>query len=173
LFSTIFYILILLYQNLYAGLGYNFNLEIAKVNLLISSKDYNQAIFQVKLLENKYVFRNESLYKTKVFLSIKKPTSFEYANLKSSEDYIIKSLILGQTDQHESSKFMLKEGLKLYPEKDTLIKLYELFSFISKNKEKRSSILTDEKGIVNSAFNTKDSQWMLDLLRKNEKLISY
>jgi hypothetical protein len=68
---------------------------------------------------------------------------------------------------------MLKEGLKLYPEKDTLIKLYELFSFISKNKEKRSSILTDEKGIVNSAFNTKDSQWMLDLLRKNEKLISY
>jgi hypothetical protein len=68
---------------------------------------------------------------------------------------------------------MLKEGLKLYPEKDTLIKLYELFSFISKNKEKRSSILTDEKGIVNSTFNTKDSQWMLDLLRKNEKLISY
>ena len=70
--------------------------------------------------------------------------------MNSLDDYIFKSFILRQNNKQESSKLILTEGLKMYPEKDTLVKLYELFSFISKNKEKRSSILTDEKGIVGS-----------------------
>ena len=133
MFSTFFYILILFYQNLYSGLGYSFNSEVNKVNLSILSKDYNKAFSLLNLIEKKQIFRNESIYKTKVLLSIKRPTSFINSNLKSSEDYILKSFILSQINQQESSKLILREGLKLYPEKDTLTKLYELFSFISVN----------------------------------------
>jgi len=173
LFSTFFYILILFYQNLYSGLGYSFNSEVNKVNLSILSKDYNKAFSLLNLIEKKQIFRNESIYKTKVLLSIKRPTSFINSNLKSSEDYILKSFILSQINQQESSKSILREGLKLYPEKDTLTKLYELFSFISVNKLKNSEVVNDENTLANKTLTTKDSKWMLDLLRKNEKFLSY
>ena len=173
MFSTFFYILILFYQNLFSGLGYSFNSEVNKVNLSILSKDYNKAFSLLNLIEKKQIFRNESIYKTKVLLSIKRPTSFINSNLKSSEDYILKSFILSQINQQESSKSILREGLKLYPEKDTLTKLYELFSFISVNKLKNSEVVYDNSTVVNKILTTKDSKWMLDLLRKNEKFLSY
>ena len=144
-----------------------------KVNLSILSKDYNKAFSLLNLIEKKQIFRNESIYKTKVLLSIKRPTSFINSNLKSSEDYILKSFILSQINQQESSKSILREGLKLYPEKDTLTKLYELFSFIAINKLKKSEVDYDKSTVVNKIFTTKDSKWMLDLLRKNEKFLSY
>jgi hypothetical protein len=93
--------------------------------------------------------------------------------LKSSEDYILKSFILSQINQLESSKSILREGLKLYPEKDTLTKLYELFSFISVNKLRKSKVEFGVNVVANKILTTKDSKWMLDLLRKNEKFISY
>lgn len=173
MFSTFFYILILFYQNLYSDLGYSFNSEVNKVNLSILSKDYNKAFSLLNLIEKKQIFRNESIYKTKVLLSIKRPTSFINSNLKSSEDYILKSFILSQINQQESSKSILREGLKLYPEKDTLTKLYELFSFIAINKLRKSEVDYDKSTVVNKIFTTKDSKWMLDLLRKNEKFLSY
>ena len=173
MFSTFFYISILFYQNLYSGLGYSFNSEVNKVNLSILSKDYNKAFSLLNLIEKKQIFRNESIYKTKVLLSIKRPTSFINSNLKSSEDYILKSFILSQINQQEYSKSILREGLKLYPEKDTLTKLYELFSFISVNKLKNSEVVNDENTLANKTLTTKDSKWMLDLLRKNEKFLSY
>ena len=173
MFSTFFYILILFYQNLYSGLGYSFNSEVNKVNLSILSKDYNKAFSLLNLIEKKQIFRNESIYKTKLLLSIKRPTSFINSNLKSSEDYILKSFILSQINQQESSKSILREGLKLYPEKDTLTKLYELFSFISVNKLKNSEVAYNENIVANKILTTKDSKWMLDLLRKNEKFLSY
>ena len=173
MFSTFFYILILFYQNLYSGLGYSFNTEVNKVNLYILSKDYNKALSLVNLIEKKYIFRNESLYKTKVLLSVKRPTSLINSSLKSSDDYILKSFILSQINQQESSKSILREGLKLYPEKDTLTKLYELFSFISVNKLRKSDVASDENTVANKILTTKDSKWMLDLLRKNEKFLSY
>ncbi len=173
MFSTFFYILILFYQNLYSGLGYSFNSEVNKVNLSILSKDYNKAFSLLNLIEKKQIFRNESIYKTKVLLSIKRPTSFINSNLKSSEDYILKSFILSQINQQENSKSILREGLKLYPEKDTLTKLYELFSFISVNKLKNSEVVYDNSTVVSKILTTKDSKWMLDLLRKNEKFLSY
>ena len=173
MFSTFFYISILFYQNLYSGIGYSFNSEVNKVNLSILSKDYNKAFSLLNLIEKKQIFRNESIYKTKVLLSIKRPTSFINSNLKSSDDYILKSFILSQINQQESSKLILREGLKLYPEKDTLTKLYELFSFISVNKLKNSEVAYNENTVVNKTLTTKDSKWMLDLLRKNEKFLSY
>jgi hypothetical protein len=93
--------------------------------------------------------------------------------LKSSDDYIFKSLILSQNNNQESSKLILREGLKLYPEKDTLTKLFELFSFISENKVKNSNVIVDINRVVNKTFTTKDSKLMLDLLRKNEKFLPY
>ena len=84
--------MILFYQNLYSGLGYSFNSEVNKVNLSILSKDYNKAFSLLNLIEKKQIFRNESIYKTKVLLSIKRPTSFINSNLKSSEDYILKTI---------------------------------------------------------------------------------
>jgi len=173
LYSTFFYILILFYQNLYSGLGYSFNSEVNKVNIYILSKDYNKAFSLLNLIEKKQIFRNESIYKTKVLLSIKRPSSFINSNLKSSEDYILKSFILSQINQQENSKSILREGLKLYPEKDTLTKLYELFSFISVNKSKKLEVVYDTSTVVNKIVTTKDSKWMLDLLRKNEKFLSY
>jgi hypothetical protein len=137
------------------------------------SKDYNKAFSLVNLVEKKYIFRNESLYKTKVLLSVKRPTSLINSSLKSSDDYILKSFILSQINQQESSKSILREGLKLYPEKDTLTKLYELFSFISVNKLRKSDVASDENTVANKILTTKDSKWMLDLLRKNEKFLSY
>jgi hypothetical protein len=173
LFSTFLYILILFYQNLYSGLGYSFNGEVNKVNLSILSKDYKKAISLLDLIEKKQIFRNESIYKTKILLSIKRPNYFINSNLKSSEDYILKSFILSQINQLESSKSILREGLKLYPEKDTLIKLYELFSFISVNKLRKSKVEFGVNIAANKILTTKDSKWMLDLLRKNEKFLSY
>lgn len=173
MYSTFFYILILFYQNLYSGLGYSFNSEVNKVNIYILSKDYNKAFSLLNLIEKKQIFRNESIYKTKVLLSIKRPSSFINSNLKSSEDYILKSFILSQINQQENSKSILREGLKLYPEKDTLTKLYELFSFISVNKSKKLEVVYDTSTVVNKILTTKDSKWMLDLLRKNEKFLSY
>jgi hypothetical protein len=144
-----------------------------KVNIYILSKDYNKAFSLLNLIEKKQIFRNESIYKTKVLLSIKRPSSFINSNLKSSEDYILKSFILSQINQQENSKSILREGLKLYPEKDTLTKLYELFSFISVNKSKKLEVVYDTSTVVNKILTTKDSKWMLDLLRKNEKFLSY
>lgn len=173
MFSTFIYILILFYQNLYSGLGYSFNSEINKINISILSKDYEKAISLINIIEKKYIFKIESIYKTKVLISLKRPTSFVNFNVNSLDDYIFKSFILRQNYKQESSKLILREGLKMYPEKDTLVKLYELFSFISDNKGKTSEVIYDEMNVVNKKFNTNDSKWMLDLLRKNEKFLPY
>lgn len=173
MFSTFIYILILFYQNLNSGLGYSFNSEINKINISILSKDYDKAISLINLIEKKYIFKNESIYKTKVLISLKRPTSFVNFNVNSLDDYIFKSFILRQNNKQESSKLILTKGLKMYPEKDTLVKLYELFSFISKKKGKTSEVFYDEMNVVNKNFNTDDSKWMLDLLRKNEKFLPY
>lgn len=173
MFSTFFYILILFYQNLYSGLGYNFNTEVNKVNSFILSKDYSRAFILVNSIEKKHIFTNENMYKTKVLLSIKLPASSINLNLKSPEDYIFKSFILSQVNKHEGSRLILREGLKMYPEKDTLTKLYELFSFISADKIRKSDVIYNENVIVNKIFTSKDSKWMLDLLRKNEKFLHY
>lgn len=173
MFSTFFYILILFYQNLYSGFGYSFNIEVNKINVSILAKDYDSAFSLLELIEKKHIFRNESVNKTKVFLSIKRPNSFVNSNLKSSDDYVFKSLILSQTNHQERSKWILREGLKLYPEKDTLIKLYELFSFIDENKLNNLKIFNEEIMVRNKIAIPKDSKWMLDLLRKNEKFLSY
>ena len=165
--------MILFYQNLNSGLGYSFNSEINKINISILSKDYDKAISLINLIEKKYIFKNESIYKTKVLISLKRPTSFVNFNVNSLDDYIFKSFILRQNNKQESSKYILTEGLKMYPEKDTLVKLYELFSFISKKKGKTSEVFYDEMNVVNKNFNTDDSKWMLDLLRKNEKFLPY
>jgi len=47
------------------------------------------------------------------------------------------------------------------------------FSFISVNKLKNSEVVNDENTLANKTLTTKDSKWMLDLLRKNEKFLSY
>ena len=172
MFSTIFYILILFYQNLYAGLEYNFNNEINKINQSILYKDYNRASYLIQLMENRYIFKNESVFKTKVLLSIKQPTTFNYSNVKSTDDYIVKSMILVRTNHHSEARIILKEGLKLFPEKDTLIKLYELFSLVKESKLKKSYGYEDQLAF-NKNTTHKDSKWMLDLLRKNEKFLLY
>ncbi len=173
MFSTLFYILILFYQNLNSGLGYSFNSEVNKINLSILSKDYDKAISLINLIEGKYIFKNESIYNAKVLLLIKRPKSFLNIHVNSLDDYIFKSFILRQNNKLESSKLMLIEGLKMYPEKDTLTKLYELFSFTSKNKVNNSEFFRDQMKVVNKNISTSDSKWMLDLLRKNEKFLPY
>jgi hypothetical protein len=157
---------------LYSGLGHNFNDEIKQVNQSILLKDYHQAHILILLIENRYIFKNESVYRTKVLLSIKQPTNFVYSNLNSTEDYIIKSMILGQTNHPEESRLILKEGLKLFPEKDSLIKLYELFSFISQ-RNLYQSLNYEDHVTVNKISVNKDAKWMLDLLRKNEKFLPF
>jgi hypothetical protein len=102
LFSTFIYILILFYQNLNSGLGYSFNSEINKINISILSKDYDKAISLINLIEKKYIFKNESIYKTKVLISIKRPTSFVNFNVNSLDDYIFKSFILRQNNKQET-----------------------------------------------------------------------
>lgn len=173
MFSTIFYIVILFYQNLYSGLGYSFNADVQKVNLFILSKDYNRAFTLLNLIEKKHIFKNESIYQTKVYLAVKRSSYFLNANLKTPEDYIVKSLILSQNNHQESAKLVLREGLKWYAEKDTLTKLYELFSFISKNKIGNSEAVNEENLRVNKIKASMDSEWMLDILRRNEKFLSY
>lgn len=173
MFSTFFYIVILFYQNLNSGLGYSFNSEINNINLSIVSKDYDKAISLLNLIENKYIFKNESIYKAKVLLSLKRPNSSNLININSSDDYIYLSFNLRQNFKQEKSKLVLTDALKLYPEKDTLVKLYELFSFISKNKVENSEVVMDETPVKNKNIGTNDSKWMLDLLRKNEKFLPY
>jgi hypothetical protein len=83
---------------------------------------------------------------------MKRPTSYVNFNVNSSEDYIFKSFILRQNNKQESSKLILIEGLKEFPEKDTLVKLYELFSFMSKNKAKNSGFIPDERVFVKNTI---------------------
>ncbi len=173
MFSTLFYILILFYQNLNSGLGYSFNSEVNKINLSILSKDYDKAIALINLIDRKYIFNNESIYNAKVLLLIKQPISFLDIHVNSLDDYIYKSFILRQNNKLEGSKLMLIEGLKKYPEQDTLTKLYELFSFTSENKVNNSEVFRDQIKVVNKNISTSDSKWMLDLLRKNEKFLPY
>ncbi len=173
MFSTFFYIVILFYQNLNSGLGYSFNSEVNKINLSILSKDYDQAISLINLIERKYIFKNESIYKAKVLISIKRPKSFLNINVNSVDNYIFKSFILRQNNKQESSKLMLIEGLKTYPDKDTLAKLYELFSFTSNKKVSNSEVFQNEINLKNKKISANESKWMLDLLRKNEKFLPY
>jgi hypothetical protein len=48
-----------------------------------------------------------------------------------------------------------------------------LFSFISVNKLRKSKVEFGVNIAANKILTTKDSKWMLDLLRKNEKFLSY
>lgn len=172
MFSTFFYILILFYQNLYSGLGYNYNRAINKVNLSIVNKDYQTALSLIYSIENNYILNNINIYQTKVILLTKGVSPIKNFPLKSSDDFILKSFTLSKIHNLEESKKTIREGLKLYPEKDTLIKLYELFSFLSKNNIKNVTMFNN-----NSAFNNtlliNDSKLILDLLRKNEKFLQF
>jgi hypothetical protein len=163
LFPTLFYIFILLYQNLYSGLGFSFNAEVDRINLFIKAKDYLTAIALVNNLEKKNIFFNENLARTKILLTIKQPTSILNVKLKTPDDYVFKSIILGQNNQQENSVKTLRKGLKLYPEQDTLTKLFELFSFINLNKLSDNEVFPSNRLKEKRIYTLNESKWMLEL----------
>lgn len=171
MFTTYFYILILLIQSFITESNFDYNKKIQLVNAHVLIRENKEALRLIKLLKRKSIFTNNDLARIDRRLSLKVNQAVFESDFhpRLMSDYIIKSLGFYQKNEFASSLEFTKSSLETSVVSDTLIKLYEILAenapahFPSKQKKLES--ITSKNIQLNEAMN------LLDLMKRKEKTL--
>ena len=174
MFSTLLYIVILAYQNIYSVSSEVYNTRIIEINNLLFSQKYELGVKSIKQLQEKTLFTNDELINRLQLINIK--SNHFSDNSISKIDYtrtgidelINISILLSKDQKNEIAQSLLKKAIINKASTDSLIIFYELFS---SHNTMRNRIFknTSNKRIVQ--WNANEALQLLDLMKKNEKLL--
>ena len=171
MFTTYYYIIILLFQSFLAESNFEYNQQIKIVNSEINNGNYSLALTLVKQLEKKSIFTNNELIRMDRNLSLKihKPFNITDYSPRSMSDYVIKTLSYYQNKDFYTSIEFTKSSLQSSFASDSLIKIYELVAEKSpmhiQKKELTKQQVSTYKIQLNEAMN------LLDLMKRREKTL--
>ncbi len=171
MFTTYYYIFILLLQSFYAESNYEYNAQIQRVNRYLDQRDYSKALQVVIAMERKSIFTNNDLSRVKRYLAIKvdrKKFDLNYSP-KTHGDYVLKTLTLYQNKDFEEALDYSKNSIKDVSVSDSLIRIYELVAFKSPKifRDKKQS--NQNQSPLNIRFN--EAMNLLDLMKRKEKTL--
>lgn len=171
MFSTYFYILLLVYQLFISDNAGYYNQNVARINSMIEQNDYKNAFIEINKMDNYIIFNNHQLNKLKVLLSIKLNLGMkDLLNDRGLDNYQF-PIVLSKMGKKKEALLLLKKNI-IQLSNDSLIKLYEIYSinnsFIT-NKIQANKSSTN----FNKAMDNAEALALLDLMKKKEKYLSY
>lgn len=170
MFSTYFYIFILVYQLFFSDNSGFYNQKIKEANALIFKKDYVKAYSIITDLNKTSLFENSNLSNCNILLSIKLDRELKHILKFSKLTSFQKAIILSRLEKNNSTLLFLKNEIILNSN-DSLIRLYEIFSANKKGKFITSSL--KKQNLLSNKNNDSDALILLDLMKKKEKYLIY
>ncbi len=172
MFSTYFYIIILVFQSLYAESNYSYNQKINAINSLTATNKYKAAYTNITKLEQRSIFTNNDLARMKRNLGLK--IGSESNDLtkgpRTLNEYIIKSLALYHQKNFTNSLAFCKEIIVTEPiVADSMIKIFEILAY-QVPKEKNISFLKSQIS-SNNNIRLNEAMNLLDLMKRKEKTL--
>lgn len=174
MFSTLLYIAILAYQNVYSVSSDHYNSRIRAINNLLFSKKYDLGVNSIKKLQENTLFTNDELVNTLQLLSIKTNRVSDKGISKIDflstdiQDLINVSILLSKNQKNEMAQSLLKQAISNNPTADSIIIYYEL---LSSHNTLQSRIYKNSLNMRVSQWNANEALQLLDLMKKNEKLL--
>jgi hypothetical protein len=178
MFSTLFYIFILLFEGLFSRSSEDYNLKIAQLNQQITKHEYVNALRNAKQLKRSSIFINPAIENTIAVLELKIHAINHVSNSISFNSNSITNDILWS--HFLALKGNSKEGLKDLHQSiiengnvDTLVKSYELYAFnfpqnkLKKQQQSTQMIRRSQK------INSQEALSLLDLMKKKQKNLIY
>ncbi|MFD3393783.1 hypothetical protein U0R10_04045 [Aquirufa sp. OSTEICH-129V] len=174
MFSTLLYIAILAYQNVYSVSSDDYNARVMDINNLLFSKKYELGVNSIKKLQQNTLFTNDELENRLQLLSIKSNrisdngiSKIDYLST-DVHDLINVSILLSKNQKNEMAQSLLKTAIANKPNADSIIIYYEL---ISSHNTLQSRIYKNSLNMRVSQWNANEALQLLDLMKKNEKLL--
>lgn len=171
MFTTFYYIFILLLQSFYAESNYEYNAQIQRVNRHVDQREYSKALQVVVAMERKSIFTNNDLSRVKRYLAIKvdrKKFDLSYSP-KTIGDHVLKTLTLYQNRDFEGALVYSKNSINHVAVSDSLIRIYELIAFKSPKIFHEKKLSYQNQTPVNIRFN--EAMNLLNLMKRKEKTL--
>jgi len=174
LFSTLLYIVILAYQNIYSVSSEVYNTRIIEINNLIFSKRYESGLKSIKQLQKNTLFTNDELVNRLQLINIKsylfsdnRISKIDYT-MTDIDDLINISILLNKDQKNEIAQSLLKKAIRNKTSADRVIIFYEL---ISSHNNLRNRVYKRSLNRRIVRWNANEALQLLDLMKKNEKLL--
>jgi hypothetical protein len=171
-FSTYFYIIILLFQSIYAESNFRYNQEIRTINTYVSESDYITAFASLKKLEQRSIFTNNDLVRMKRNVALKiHAESFDLnVRPRSLNEFIISSLDLYQRKKYAKSLAFCRQIIVNEPiVSDSMIKVFEVLAYQVPNGNNLNELTSQISTIKNIRLN--EAMNLLDLMKRKEKTL--
>lgn len=144
------------------------------INNLLFFKKYELGVNSIKKLQQNTLFTNDELENRLQLLSIKSNrisdngiSKFDYLST-DVHDLINVSILLSKNQKNEMAQSLLKTAIANKPNADSIIIFYEL---ISSHNTLQSRIYKNSLNMRVSQWNANEALQLLDLMKKNEKLL--
>lgn len=175
MFSTLFYVLILLYQNLFLVGNDLYNNKIELINTYIQKEKYVKAFEALQEIERSDLFIRSDIQEIKTLLSIKlhKPLKFESEH-EDINHILVNSFVLAQSNDKILALKELKAGINTFQDSDTLIKVFEIYSK-QPFSQGNTSLLKLNQQLINQRniqIKTNEAVILLNLMRNKEKILT-
>jgi hypothetical protein len=170
-FTTYYYIFILLLQSFYAESNFEYNAQIQQVNKYVDQQNYSKALQVINTMESKSIFTNNDLSRMKRYLAIKVDRNFFDLNYspKTVGDYVLKTLTLYQNKDFAAALAYSKMSIKNTYVSDSLTRIYELVAVKSPQIFRENKSLHQNQSPINIRFN--EAMNLLDLMKRKEKTL--
>lgn len=177
MFSTLFYIFLLIYEGLFSGSSGDYNSKINDINLQIQSNQLDIALVNAEKLRNNSFFINPEIEKIIGLLHLK-VNSINYRNktVALSSDVsndILSSYFLAKRGDAKKGLDDLKLSIIANGGVDTLVKTFELqASNLPRSVLKKQQNATQTISLT-QRINTQEALSLLELMKKKQKNLIY
>ncbi len=175
MFSTLFYIVINIYQSLFSVSNFSYNNQIEKFNGLVEQNKLKQANSILIKLRKQSLFSNNSIENRFRLIGLKLTNNQNQKILHIGNggdeinDIIISSFISSKYFHKPQANRMLSKAIIKFPNSDSLIYVYELLK--SQENSSKSNPKFISYNSSNYIWNEAEALQLLDMMKKNEKLL--
>lgn len=170
-FSTWFYIVVLIFQSRYAESNSLYNRQIQVINKLVYQKKYPEAYLATEILGVKSIFTNNDLMRLErnLRLQIHSKKIDTLFKPRTVGDVVVKSLALYHNKRYDSALDLIKVNtVGGNVNNDSLIKFYEI---IASNKPQRLTTKRSFNKMINmKQLRINEALYLLDLMKRKEKI---
>jgi hypothetical protein len=175
MFSTLFYLLLVLYEGIFAKSTTDYNAEIVNLNNRIEAKDYKKAYDKAKVILDSRIFNNSEIEKIVAILELKimpdSTLSIKHPEFISStiEDDILISHYFAINGNSPKGLSDLHQSIVQNGNVDTLIRSYELYAFYFPQNKLKKQAKSTQMMSQTQKINTQEALSLLNLMKKKQK----
>ena len=171
MFNTLFYIVILGFQSIFAESNFEYNQQIRSVNQLIIQNEYSAALQKIRIIERRSIFTNNDVSRMHRSLALKLKDVFldKYFKPKLIDDFAVKSFILYKKKDFVNALLFSRLSLQSNAASDSLTKVYELIAEKSPRNTNMFQSAQQKRSVKNLRMN--EAMNLLDLMKLKEKTL--